>query len=361
MNASPVRAVILSTAALLVSTSVFPQPSSAGPLPAQSSSSAAVPSDAADDPIDRALVISVDGLNPRAITKLGASRTPAFHRLMREGAWTLNARTPWGKTVTLPNHTSMLTSRRIDAGRGGHGVVNNRQEGRTVHRAAGRYVPSVYDVVHDRGGTTALYSGKVKFSLFQRTWNWNGRPDAVGANNGRAKIDTVRLIPNHGRLVGGLNAELRSKPKTFTLLHIALPDSVGHRRGFMSGPYLDAVKESDRLLGSVLNTIAGRPSLRDHTLVVLTADHGGNGTGHEDPSKLENYRIPFMVWGPGVPANRNLYDINPAYRSPGASRPGYQGKQPIRNADVGNLVTDVLDLPTVSGSEFNRSQTLNVF
>ena len=39
--------------------------------------------DDADNPIDHVIAISVDGLNPQAIQKLGKSRTPALHRLMR--------------------------------------------------------------------------------------------------------------------------------------------------------------------------------------------------------------------------------------------------------------------------------------
>jgi hypothetical protein len=68
-----------------------------------------------------------------------------------------------------------------------------------------------------------------------------------------------------------------------------------------------------------------------------------------------------MVWGPGVPAGRNLYALNPSFRSPGASRTDYRGKQPIRNADLANVVTDALDLPHVPGSEFNSRRSLNVF
>ena len=72
----------------------------------------------ADDPVNRVVAISVDGLNPRAIRVLGRSRTPNFHRMMRQGASTLNARTARELTLTLPNHTGMLTGRRIDARRG---------------------------------------------------------------------------------------------------------------------------------------------------------------------------------------------------------------------------------------------------
>ena len=119
------------------------------------------------------LAISVDGLNPRAITELGRAGAPTFHRLMREGAYTLDARTEREQTRTLPNHTGMLTGRRIDASRGGHGVTYNTDIGRsrTVHSSAGEYVSSVFDVVHDHGGRTALFATKTKFALYQRTWN----------------------------------------------------------------------------------------------------------------------------------------------------------------------------------------------
>ena len=58
--------------------------------------------ESADNAVDRVIAISIDGLNPRAIQKLGKSRTPTFHRLMREGAYTLNARTVREQTSTMP-------------------------------------------------------------------------------------------------------------------------------------------------------------------------------------------------------------------------------------------------------------------
>ena len=48
--------------------------------------------------------------------RLGAAGAPTFHRLLDEGAGTLNARTEYEQTVTLPNHTGMMTGRRIDRG-----------------------------------------------------------------------------------------------------------------------------------------------------------------------------------------------------------------------------------------------------
>ena len=315
----------------------------------------------ADDPVDRVVAISVDGLNPKAITELGRSGAPNFYRLMREGASTLNARTAREQTRTLPNHTGMLTGRRIDDRRGGHGVTFNSDTGTTVHRAAGEYVASVFDVVHDRGGSTALFSAKKKFALYQRTWNSKGATDKVGANNGRAKIDRFTVDTDNTRLVGKVTDDLRQSPRTFTFVHLSLPDETGHDRGFMGASYLRAVRQTDQLLGQILTTISARPALRAHTLVILTADHGGKGASHSTASKLANYRVPFMVWGPGVAAGRNLYTLNATYRSPGTKRTSYSGRQPIRNGDLANLATDVLDLPRVPGSQFDRRRTLTPF
>jgi hypothetical protein len=314
-----------------------------------------------DDAVNRVIAISVDGLSPAAIRKLGRSRAPAFHRLMREGATTLNARTAREQTRTLPNHTGMLTGRRVDDHKKGHGVAFNTDTGTTVHRSADRYVASMFDVVHDRGGSTALFTAKKKFALYKRTWNSHGAKDRTGKNHGRAKIDRFTIDTNNTRLVAKLRAELRRSPRELTFLHISLPDQAGHKHGFMSKRYLNAVRHTDRLLGQILNTIDGRSALRRHTLVVLTADHGGKGGSHSDRTRLANYRVPFMAWGPGVAAGRNLYRINAAYRSPGSARTNYGGKQPIRNGDMANLVTDVLDRPRVPGSQFNRRRTLDVF
>ncbi len=340
----------------------------AGSAAVAASNAAAVPGPvraavkrSADDAVNRVVAISVDGLNPKAIRKLGASGTPNFHRLMKQGASTLNARTAQEQTRTLPNHTGMLTGRRIDARRGGHGVTFNSDTGTTVHRAAGRYVSSVFDVVHDHGGSTALFTAKEKFALYARTWNTNGGADKVGRNNGRAKIDRFGVNTNNTQLVAAVTAELKRSPRTFTFVHLSLPDEAGHKSRFMGASYLRAVRQTDQLLGQILAAISSRPALRNQTLVVLTADHGGDGATHSTASKLANYRVPFMVWGPGVAAGRNLYSLNAAFRSPGSARTSYSGRQPIRNGDLANLVTDVLDLPGVPGAQFNSRRTLNAF
>jgi hypothetical protein len=294
----------------------------------------------------RVLAISVDGLNVNAIKQLGRDDTPNFHRLLDEGAATLNARTEYEQTVTLPNHTGMLTGRRIDRTSGGHGVTWNEDRPRaTVQGAAGHRISSVFTRVHKAGGTTALFSTKLKFSLFNRSW-----PKA---------IDEFKADERHRTLLRAARTDLVDDTKDFTFLHVSLPDVTGHASGFMGEAYLDAVKRTDHQIGTVLRVIDNNTELAENLVVILTADHGGKGAGHSAAGKLYNYRVPFLVWGPGV-SPADLYDLNPDYRNPGTKRPTYAGRQPVRNGDVANLATGLLGLDAVAGSELNAKQDLDV-
>jgi predicted AlkP superfamily pyrophosphatase or phosphodiesterase len=290
------------------------------------------------------VAISVDGLNVEAIDRLGQSGAPTLHRLLDEGLGTLNARTEHELTITLPNHTGMVTGRRIRASQGGHGVTwNDDRAGTTVQRAAGHPVRSVFSQVHAAGGDTALYTTKTKFSLFTRSW-----PRAV---------DTFRVKENQRRLVRMARRDLTGTPPTFTFLHVSLPDRFGHEYGGMSPEYLDAVRRTDAQLGTVLRAVQD-----EDVVVILTADHGfaTGETEHSVKRDIENFRIPFVVWGAGIEPG-DLYDLNPDFRDPRNRRTSYDPeRQPVRNGNVANLALDLLGLAGVPGSEFDREQRLTV-
>ena len=289
------------------------------------------------------LAISVDGLGTTALRRLGAAGAPTLFRLLAEGAGTRNARTEVEQTVTLPNHTSMLTGRRIDAAKGGHGVTwNDDRSGSTVQDAAGEQVDSAFSSVHAAGGSTALYSTKTKFSIFDRSW-----PD---------DIDRLRIRENQRRLVRLARADLVDGAPTFTFLHVSLPDRFGHEYGGLSAQYLDAVRRTDDQLGTIVRALAGTT-----TVVVLTADHGfaAGKKDHSDRSNVVNYRIPFVVWGDGI-GHGDLYDLNPAYADPGRTFPTYAGAQPVRNGNVANLVTSLLGLEAVPGSQIGAKHPLEI-
>ena len=329
-----------------------PSAPDAGPPPAHSVAATDVSRVAPR--VDHVVAISVDGLNPDAIRRLGPGRAPALHRLLEDGAGTLNARTERELTRTLPNHTGMVTGRPV-LGSAGHGVTFNEDDGGTVRATAGHYVASVFDVVHDHGGSTAFYSSKDKLDLLDRSWDAaHGARDRTGIDDGRDKIDRYLLGAERDN-VSRLVARLRTAPDDLSFVHLAEPDTAGHASGFMSAAYLDGVRTADRQIGRILGAVRGDSALRGRVALVLTADHGGLGPSHADPTRPDDFTVPFIVWGPGVARGADLYALNDDRRQrPGSRRTSYAGVPPVRNAELANVVTDLLGLPDVPGSVFNR-------
>jgi predicted AlkP superfamily pyrophosphatase or phosphodiesterase len=294
------------------------------------------------------LAISIDGMSVAAVRKLGRVQLPNLYRFMRAGASTTNARTEREMTVTLPNHTGMVTGRRIDAATGGHGVTWNddRLSPNTVQEAAGHDVSSVFSVVDAAGGSTALFAAKTKFSLWPRSW-----PDA---------IDRTTIDERNGALVDQLIADL-DQDRDFRFLHLSPPDVAGHAHGWMSKAYLRAVRRSDALVGRVVKAVNADPARRAGTTILLTSDHGGHGPSHSDPTLLDDYRVVFMARGAAVDRDVDLYAINPTYKNPGTRRTTYgMRRPPVRNGMIANLALDLLDLPAVEGSEFDTAMDLRL-
>jgi hypothetical protein len=306
--------------------------------------------------------ISVDGLRPDAVTALGPAYCPAFHRLMVEGASTLNARTDCDYTNTLPNHACQMTGRHV-LGPDGHGVSFNSDGGGTIEDAHGSYVAGIFDVVHDHGLTTALFAGKDKFALFDRSWNEvNGAPDITGEDDGRDKIDHYYYLFNTADLVDSFLSLLDSAPPGFYFLHLRDPDTDGHAYGWQSPEYQAAVIRMDGYIGMVFDAVESNPAFASSTAITVTADHGGIGTGHGTSSLPENYTVQLHAWGAGISAGGDVYELNPFTRlDPGpASISCGAPDQPVRNGETANLAASLLGLPPVPGSTIGDADPLRV-
>ena len=309
--------------------------------------------------------ISVDGCGSSYVQSLiDAGKLPNFKRFQTEGAGTFNARTDYDITVTLPNHVTQATGRGI-LGDNGHNWTSNTDpaKGQTIHSKKRSYIASVFDVVHDNGLRTAMYAGKTKFSLFDVSYNAdNGAVDSTGEDNGRDKIDSYVYDKNFDSLTNNFVAAMQAKPFNYAFVHFADPDAAGHSKGWGSTEYNNALIAIDGCLGRIFKLVESDNALKGKTIIVLTADHGGNGKNHAKADDPLDYTIPFFVWGPGVPAGKDLYALNSLARlDPGTGRPTYSAAvQPIRNGDAANLELKLLGLPSVPGSTINSKQDLSV-
>ena len=75
-------------------------------------------------------------------------------------------------------------------------------------------------------------------------------------------------------------------------------DRVGHEYGWMSDNQIQAITFVDEAIGEVVAALVEGNYL-PHTLLIVTADHGGHGTGHGDDAPFDR-TIPWLAVGPRV-------------------------------------------------------------
>lgn len=316
--------------------------------------------------------VSLDGLGAKYLEGYLATapeQFPNFVRLTREGAFTMNARCDYDFSETVPNHATMFTGRPVfkpaDApDTTHHGFENNFPAATdTLHNSGNLNVPykaSFFDVAHDHGLSTALYTGKTRLALCERSYNeLNGALDLFGEDNGRDKIDFASVADvsgvNISNEVNLLIADLTSPaPKNYSFIHIAEPDLTGHASGWGSANWSNAVRNVDTQLGRILDVLTTNGTLAGQTALIIAADHGGGGVirnAHTESYHITNYTIPFFLWGPAVPGGADLYSLMNNRADPGTNRAEYTvSPQPLRNGDTANLALSLLGLPPIPDS-----------
>ena len=296
---------------------------------------------------DYVIAVSVDGMGSTYLQNMvNAGKLPHFQQIEAEGACTTNARADFDVTVTLPNHTSMLTSRPVKAS-GGHRWISNTDpaEGMTIHSNAGKYIASVFDVAREQGRRTGLWSTKTKFSIYTYSY----------------KMDVFHYEKTSEALAEHFISTMQTQPCHFAFVHFGTTDAAGHTYGWGSEAYNKQLVVVDGCLGRIMTMMTNSPALKGKAVLVITADHGGLGQNHQDPALPIDYTIPFLSWGAGVTAG-DLYALNTDTRlNPGTGRPDYRAQpQPIRNGDLGNLALFLLGLKPIPGSQINVNQDLRL-
>jgi arylsulfatase A-like enzyme len=234
---------------------------------------------------DHVIVISIDGLRPDAIREFGASN---LQRLMREGSFTLSARTI-APSLTLPSHTSMLTGEDPER----HGITWNSNETED-HGVVG--VPTVFARARENGFATAAFFSKGKFNHLEL-------PNSLDHSD--APDGDFRWSADH--TVANVDQYLRDAQPNLMFVHIGEPDYAGHRYTWMSTFYGHAVRKADWAVGRVLAAAEDAFGEGNYT-VIVTADHGGHGWGH-GTTDARDVTIPWIAWGEGVKDGAKLDSV----------------------------------------------------
>lgn len=219
--------------------------------------------------IDRVLVVTFDGLRPDAITE---APMPNLIKLMQNGAYTLEARTI-SPTLTLPAHASIFSGLCPAQ----HGIYWDT----TLLFKGYSLGVDVFDLAHAAGYRNVMIVGKDKLRQL-------AEPDTT---------DVFEVYSNEEKIV---QAAIKQLPLGFGLMFLHFPsaDVRGHKSGWMTNAQFKTLREADAALGEFI-TALDNSGLRETTLILVTADHGGHDRNH-DGSQLADQLVPWVANGPGV-------------------------------------------------------------
>lgn len=226
--------------------------------------------------ISHVLLISLDGARPDAIQQ---ADTPHMDALAARGAVAWEATTVF-PPATVPAHASMLTGMSVAE----HGIMLNVYSKETIA------APTFLFVTHDAGHKTAMVAGKNKLEQFRQR---EDIPFIFATEGDRSVVDAVIALLDEDYAV--------------ILAHFPNPDFFGHLTGWMSDTYLYELSNTDYQIGRLLDALDER-DLTDHTLIIITADHGGHDRLH-GLNIPEDMRIPWLIAGPGVRSGAQLDDV----------------------------------------------------
>jgi hypothetical protein len=220
-------------------------------------------------PAPRLVIVSIDGLRPDSLSASGAA---TLLGLAARGTFTWTARTV-SPSTTVPSHVSMLS---------GYPPSFHRITWDDWRPEKGYSpVPTILQHARAAGFRTSLVVGKEKLKILaipgSTVFYMAGDTDGVAAQ---------------------AVAEIQSGVDVI-VVHFPEVDLTGHSLGWMSRPYLDAVCETDRALGRIVD------ALGEQTTLIVTADHGGNGRDHS-AGMSQDVLIPWVMVGPGVARGRVL-------------------------------------------------------
>ncbi|SPR01016.1 unnamed protein product (mitochondrion) [Plasmodiophora brassicae] len=213
------------------------------------------------------IVIGLDGLGSAYLNERNMQAwAPNLATMFSDAAWTLDAQA-FVPVLSMPNWASLLL--------GTSPAVTNIIDNEFTDSASIRQrCTTLMDAVEQMTGMTT--------SIFL---NWMPLRNLIGRANPAA--GTVDESSARDVVLTFLNTKLLS---SFTFIHLDTIDSAGHKFGWGTPQYFNAITEADTLIGNIMK----RAEL-DDAIVVVVADHGGLGRQH-DINAPEARRVPIAFW-----------------------------------------------------------------
>lgn len=240
----------------------------------------------------KVLTIGIDGLRRDAFV---AAKTPHLDSLADNGTLCLETRVTSddvtdSDTVSGPGWTTFLTGVWADR----HGVLDNSFKGRDAKAAPHGFALAKQVKPNLR---TASYLCWTPLRTHVTT---DADIDVVVTPGKNATASTVWTEADQA-LAWSAIPVLKNDNADWTFIYFGSTDETGHSYGFHPSvpPYVAAIENVDRMVGELLEAVKQREAYADEDwLILVSTDHGGEGTGHGGGRENPNvYTAPMIVSG----------------------------------------------------------------
>lgn len=262
----------------------------------------------------KVLLVLIDGCR---VDSLAAAKTPIIDALMEHGSWTMEAKTV-SPSITLPVLYSIFTS----TSPAHHGVVNN-----TEIPMSAKGTGTIVEHLREQG----------KLSAFYYNWEQVAAIPPAGALHAGLFMDTCLAAGGDAPLAQVAAPMIVQELPDFAFLYLGCLDEEGHRSGFGSKPYVEALENADKALGHVLEALKEAGKLDEYTIIVQS-DHGGEGYEHFEPCPAV-LTVPWIACGPGI-------------------RSGHCIEKSVTVLDTIPTIIDILEIPQPDHWEGNAIQEI---
>ncbi|QDT04067.1 Type I phosphodiesterase / nucleotide pyrophosphatase [Rubripirellula lacrimiformis] len=236
-------------------------------------------------PQNRVLVIGIDGTRADALL---AAETPNLDSLIAGGRlWRntqiLGDRPTENDTSSGPGWTSFLTGVWADK----HGINDNSFEGKNVEEYPHFFARVRQQFPHARIGS---------FVDWQPIDEHLVRDADVRVCEESHGVDQYRISDK--KLADAASQFLATGQPHVAMVYFGAADEAGHSHGFHPSvpEYKAAIEKIDQHIGQVLDAVRSRPGFQQESwLVVVSTDHGGQGTGHGGGRQIPVIRQTWFI------------------------------------------------------------------
>ena len=229
------------------------------------------------------ILIGLDGWGAYSVPK---ADMPNVKHLMDEGCWTLSKRSVLPSSSAI-NWASMFMGAPTEI----HGYTQwGSRTPELPSRVVGRngIFPTIFQICRDEMPDAEIGC----------LYEWDGIKylvDTLSLSH-HAMVPADRIYTD--ALATMACDYIRDKKPTLLAVCFDNPDHVGHSAGHDTPEYYAELARLDGEIGRIIDAIK-EAGIYDDTVIILTADHGGIGTGHGGIT-LAEMETPFIIAGKGV-------------------------------------------------------------